>query len=81
MTTPWLLTSIALYALAGACWLPVLWLQLKMAREVEAALAEKRTLDARYRRWQAAWEALGYPAFAAMLVAFFLMVNKSALWG
>ncbi len=81
LTTPWLATSIALYTLAGACWLPVLWLQLRMAREVEIALAQRRPLDARYKRWQAAWEALGYPAFAAMLVVFFLMVNKPALWG
>lgn len=76
LSTPWLLASLVLYALAGACWLPVLWLQLKMAREVEGALAEGRPLSARYARWQRAWEALGYPAFAAMLVVFFLMVNK-----
>ena len=81
LTTPWLLASIALYALAGACWLPVLWLQLRMAREVEAALAGGRALDTRYRRWQTAWEMLGYPAFAAMLAVFFLMVNKPQLWG
>jgi len=81
LATPWLLASVALYALAGACWLPVLWLQLKMAREVEAALAETRPLDARYRRWQVAWEALGYPAFTAVLAVFFLMVNKPALRG
>ena len=24
---PWLLTSLGLYALAGGCWLPVVWLQ------------------------------------------------------
>lgn len=80
LTTPWLAVSIALFALAGACWLPVLGLQLKMAREVEAALAEARPLDARYASWQRAWERLGYPAFAAMLAVFFLMVNKPALW-
>jgi len=74
--TPWLLTSIGLYALAGACWLPVLGLQWKMARELEAALASGRPLSAQYRRWQQAWEWLGYPAFAAMLAIFFLMVNK-----
>ena len=78
LTTPWLLASMLLYALAGACWLPVLWLQLKMAREVEAALAAGRPLAAPYRQWQRAWEALGYPAFAAMLAVFFLMVNKPA---
>jgi len=27
------------------------------------------------------WEALGYPAFAAMGVIYWLMVNKPALWG
>ena len=81
LTTPWLLASLLLYALAGACWLPVLWLQLTMAREVEAALAQRRPPSPRYRRWQQAWEWLGYPAFAAMLAVFFLMVNKPALWG
>jgi uncharacterized membrane protein len=81
LATPWLLASIALYLLAGACWLPVLGLQLRMAREAEAALAAGRPLSARYRHWQQAWEWLGYPAFAAMLAVFFLMVNKPALWG
>ena len=81
LATPWLLASLLLYALAGACWLPVLWLQPRMAREVHAALAEFRPLSAQYRRWQYAWEWLGYPAFAAMLAVFFLMVNKPALWG
>ncbi|CAM3815775.1 DUF2269 family protein [Roseateles saccharophilus] len=81
LATPWLLASITLYALAGACWLPVLWLQLKMAREVQAALEQRRPLTPSYRRWQLAWEWLGYPAFAAMMAVFFLMVNKPALWG
>jgi uncharacterized membrane protein len=80
LATPWLLASLLLYALAGACWLPVLWLQLKMAREVEAALAGRRPLSVQYRRWRRAWEWLGYPAFTAMLAVFFLMVNKPALW-
>jgi uncharacterized membrane protein len=80
LTTPWLLASIGLYLLAGICWLPVLWLQLRMAREVEAALAQRRPLAAQYRQWQRAWEWLGYPAFIAMLAVFFLMVNKPPLW-
>jgi uncharacterized membrane protein len=81
LSTPWLTLSITLFALAGACWLPVLLLQLSMAREAEAARRERRPLAAAYARWQTAWEALGYPAFAAMLGVFFLMVNKPALWG
>ncbi|MCE4553235.1 DUF2269 family protein [Roseateles cellulosilyticus] len=79
LSTPWLAASIGLYLAAGACWLPVLALQLKMAREVEAALREARPLSPRYGVWQRRWELLGYPAFAAMLAVFFLMVNKPAL--
>jgi uncharacterized membrane protein len=28
LTTPWLLTAIIVYLLTGACWLPVVWLQI-----------------------------------------------------
>lgn len=31
LTTPWIAASLMLFALAGACWIPVLWLQLRMA--------------------------------------------------
>ena len=59
---------------------PVLVLQLNMAQALEAALAEARPLAPRHRTWQRAWEWLGYPAFTAMLLDFFLMVTKPALW-
>jgi len=81
LSTPWLATSIGLFALTGACWLPVLWLQWRMAQMAEAAVAQSSGLPpafARYARW---WAALGYPAFIAMLGVFYLMVNKPALWG
>ena len=85
LSTPWLAWSLALYALAGLCWLPVVWLQLRMRdmaiEAAEAALAAHGDgvlppLYWRYARW---WEALGYPAFVAMAVVFYLMVNKPAL--
>lgn len=76
LSTPWIALSIALYALAGACWLPVVWLQLRMAdmaRESDRTGAALPALYWRYARW---WEFLGYPAFAAMLGVFYLMVAK-----
>lgn len=76
--TPWLLLSIGLYCFAGACWLPVLWLQLRMAALTEQALREGSALPAHYLRLQRAWEWLGYPAFTAMLGVFWLMVTKPA---
>lgn len=81
LETPWLAASIALYFFAGACWLPVLWLQIQLSRMADEALASGRPLPALYWRYARWWEGLGYPAFLAVLVVFYLMVNKPALWG
>ncbi|MBV8379268.1 MAG: DUF2269 domain-containing protein [Paucibacter sp.] len=80
LSTPWLACGIALYLLAGACWLPVLWLQLQLAAMAEASVAASTPLPARYARLARWWEGLGYPAFAAMLAVFYLMVAKPSLW-
>lgn len=78
MTTPWILWSIALYAIAGACWLPVVWLQIRMKNMADVALATQTALPARYWRYARWWESLGYPAFGAMVIVYFLMVTKPA---
>jgi uncharacterized membrane protein len=78
--TPWLATSIGLYLLAGVCWLPVVWLQLKMATMARIAASEGGALLPLYWRYARLWERLGGVAFTAMAVVYFLMVNKPALW-
>jgi uncharacterized membrane protein len=80
LLTPWLVVSMALFLLAGACWLPVVWLQLRMAAMARAAASAGQALPAAYWRYARRWEMLGYPAFAAMVAVFFLMVTKPALW-
>lgn len=78
--TPWIVVSIGLYLLAGACWLPVVWLQYEMAKMAASAHAAGATaLPARYWRFARRWEWLGYPAFLAMVAVYFLMVVKPAL--
>lgn len=74
--TGWIGLSLALYGLAGACWLPVVWLQLRM-RDL-AADADKRgqSLSARYWRYARIWFWLGVPAFISIVGVFFLMVLK-----
>ena len=72
----WLLLSIGLYLLIGACWLPVLWLQHQMHRMATKAVAEGTDLPARYHRFFRTWMLLGWPAFIAVLVIFYLMVNR-----
>ena len=81
ISTPWLSLSIGLFGFSGLCWLPVVWLQLRMAAMAQQAALENKPLPAQYARYIRTWELLGYPAFAAMLGVFYLMVAKPALWG
>jgi uncharacterized membrane protein len=78
--TPWIALSLALYVLAGACWLPVVWLQIEMAKMARQAADAGQPLPERYWRFARRWEWLGYPAFVAMVAVFVLMVGKPALW-
>jgi len=52
---------------------------LRMAAMAQAAVLAGGELPARYWRYARWWEWLGYPAFVAMLVVFYLMVAKPGL--
>jgi uncharacterized membrane protein len=80
LATPWIALSLVLYLLAGACWLPVVWIQIRMAPLAEVAAANALELPAAYHVLGRRWEWLGCPAFTAMLIAFWLMVAKPATW-
>jgi uncharacterized membrane protein len=78
LSSGWIATSILLYLLAGACWLPVVWMQIRMrnmAREAAAAGGELPDGYWRFLRW---WVALGVVAFLALVAVFYLMVAKPA---
>ena len=77
-STPWVAWSLALYAVAIVCWLPVVVLQVRMHRIARAAAAADAALPPAYQRLLRAWIALGVPAFAAFLAIFWLMVAKPA---
>lgn len=81
LSSPWIALSVALYLLAGACWLPVVFIQLRMRRMAEEAVANDRRLSPQYRRLLRAWFALGWPAFIALAVVFWLMVAKPMFAG
>lgn len=78
LTQAWLLWSLGLYVLAGLCWLPVLWLQIRLRDMAEQALREGEPLPPLARRYMAFWFVLGWPAFIAFVAIFFLMVVKPA---
>ena len=76
LTEPWLLAAYGLYLVTGACWLPVVWLQLKMKTLAAAASSEGAPLPRLYDRYFGLWFALGWPAFAAVLGIYWLMIAK-----
>lgn len=75
-TTPWVLAALVLYALTGACWLPVVFIQMRLARMAAAAQASSQPLPAQFARQMRIWFVLGWPAFLAVLAIFWLMVRK-----
>ena len=75
----WLLLALVLYVIVGACWIPVVWLQLRMRDLAREAVATAEPLGPRYHRYFRLWFALGWPAFLGVLVIFVLMVFKPAL--
>jgi len=72
----WIVASLSLYTLAGVCWLPVVWYQIKMGKMAVIAHEQKKELPALYWKYARRWEILGYPAFSAMVIVYFLMVLK-----
>ncbi len=76
-TTPWVLAALVLYALTGACWLPVVAIQLRLARIAGSAHADGRPLPPAFARLMRVWFILGWPAFLAVLAIFGLMVRKA----
>ena len=78
ITMKWISVSLALYVLAAACWLPVVWLQIQMAEMAERAVKEGSELPPRFWRFHNIWTTLGFPAFFAFIVIFWLMVAKPA---
>ncbi len=78
-TDCWLLTTVALYIVAGLCWLPVVWLQLQLRRMIAHSLATGDVLPTRYDRLFRLWFLLGWPAFIGLVIVFFLMVMKPVL--
>ncbi|QDC08943.1 DUF2269 domain-containing protein [Oceanicola sp. D3] len=80
LTEPWLLLTYALYLLAFLCWAPVVHLQIRIRTLARTAAATGAPLPAEARRAYRIWFALGWPAFAALMGVFWLMVARPSLW-
>ena len=81
VTTPWIAVSLALYVIAGACWLPVVWLQIRMRRLAFLATDQTQALPDSYWTYARLWFWLGVPAFLGMVLVVHLMVTKTVPGG
>jgi len=72
----WIFWSIILYILIGMCWLPVVWLQIKVRDMLTVAIKANESLPEKYYHYMRIWFWLGWPAFIAIIIIFGLMVFK-----
>jgi uncharacterized membrane protein len=71
----WFVTVISLFIFVGACWIPVVWIQIRI-RDLLAGGASRDD----YRMLMRVWAALGLPAFGSVLMLFYLMVAKTGAY-
>ena len=79
LTEGWIFVSILLYLFVGAFWLPVVWMQVRMRNLALEAAAANSPLPRRYHKLFGWWFAFGFPAFAAVLAIFWLMIRRPVL--
>lgn len=76
ITERWLLASLALYAIAGLFWIPVVFMQIEMRDLARKAAAQRASLPARYFVLFRRWFAFGFPGFGATMLILWLMIAK-----
>jgi uncharacterized membrane protein len=76
LTNGWVCWALILYFFAGACWVPVVWMQIKMRDMAKIALETGTALPDRYWRFDRWWIALGSLAFPTVVLTIMLMVMK-----
>jgi len=72
----WLRWSLCLYAIAILCWLPVVWIQIRMRDTLREVRQGTDRFPPRFWGLFWAWFALGFPALFAFMGIFYLMVAK-----
>ena len=75
-TEGWLVASYALFIFVGLCWLPVVWIQIRLKSLLLLAQRQNTNLPEQYHRLFRIWFILGWPAFLSVLALFYLMVAK-----
>ncbi|HZR62023.1 MAG TPA: DUF2269 domain-containing protein [Xanthobacteraceae bacterium] len=76
----WIVASLLLYVFVGLCWLPVVFIQMRIRNIARDAAIKAEPLPRRYYRLYRTWFWLGWPAFAGVLAIFALMIWQPHWW-
>lgn len=80
LDAPWLVVTYGLYTVALVCWLPVVRLQIKIRDLARCALDDGTKLPVAATKAYRFWFVLGWPAFGALTMVYWLMIAKPPLW-
>jgi uncharacterized membrane protein len=72
----WLIVSLALYAVAGLFWVPVIFMQIEMRNIARKANAQDHPLPLRYFALIRRWCLFGIPGFGSVMAILWLMIAK-----
>jgi len=72
----WLAASLALYAVAGAFWVPVIFMQIEMRNLARVAAEKGVPLPPRYFALFRPWFLFGIPGFGSVMIILYLMIAK-----
>ena len=72
----WLLASLALYAIAGVFWVPVIFMQIEIRDLARVAVEKNETLPPRYFALFRRWFLFGIPGFGSVMIILWLMIAK-----
>ena len=72
----WIVVSLVLYVVTGVFWLPVVWIQQRLRDLAQEAEKRGNALPAEYYKLFRIWFLCGFPAFAAVLGIFWLMLTR-----
>jgi uncharacterized membrane protein len=76
----WIVVSLLLYVMVGLCWLPVVYIQIRMRNLAQDAALNAQPLPRAYRRLYRIWFVLGWPAFFGVIAIYALMVWQPRWW-
>jgi uncharacterized membrane protein len=76
LSTGWIFYTVCLYIFAGLCWVPVVWLQIRMRDMARISDSANQPLPQQYWKCARIWFWLGVPAFSALVAVYWLMVFK-----